>query len=191
MPEWIYFIHPPREDFAATMTDAEKQVWGEHAQRLEPAAALGQAEPDGQDDARQADGRAVEPVAVLDEDAPGGVPEVIQEHIDAERRRPVGDGHADAVDGDGAADQQQGPGERRGAEGDAVRVTDPRTVARLAKAWADQGWPAEPDDSGSGITAPFNAPSQGPPPWNVYRIEPRSATVALGTEPGGLTRFRF
>jgi uncharacterized protein YciI len=35
MPEWIYFIHPPREDFAATMTDAEKQVWGEHAQRLQ------------------------------------------------------------------------------------------------------------------------------------------------------------
>ena len=76
-------------------------------------------------------------------------------------------------------------------EGDAVRVTDRPTVERLAKAWADQGWPAEPDDSGSGITAPFNAPSQGPPPWNVYRIEPRSATVALGTEPGGLTRFRF
>jgi hypothetical protein len=49
----------------------------------------------------------------------------------------------------------------------------------------------EPDESGSGITAPFNAPSQGPPPWNVYRIEPRSATVVSSTEPGGLTRFRF
>jgi len=76
-------------------------------------------------------------------------------------------------------------------EGDAVRVTDSGEVARLAKAWADSGWPAEPDDSGSGITAPFNAPSQGPPPWNVYRIEPHSATVVSGTEPGGLTRFRF
>jgi hypothetical protein len=76
-------------------------------------------------------------------------------------------------------------------EGDAVRVTAPSDVARIAKAWADQGWPAEPDDSGSGITAPFNAPSQGPPPWNVYRIEPRSATVVLSAEPGGLTRFRF
>lgn len=29
MPEWIYFIHPPRDDFAATMTDAEKAVWAE------------------------------------------------------------------------------------------------------------------------------------------------------------------
>ena len=76
-------------------------------------------------------------------------------------------------------------------EGDAARVTDPAVVARIAKAWADSGWPAEPDESGSGITAPFNAPSQGPPPWHVYRVEPRSATVVLGTEPGGLTRFKF
>jgi hypothetical protein len=76
-------------------------------------------------------------------------------------------------------------------EGDASRVTDPATVARVAKAWADHGWPAEPDESGSGITAPFNAPALGPPPWNVYRIDPRSAIVALGTEPGGLTRFTF
>jgi hypothetical protein len=76
-------------------------------------------------------------------------------------------------------------------EGNAARVTDSASVARAAKAWADNGWPAEPDQSGSGITAPFNAPSQGPPPWNVHRIEPRSATVVLGTEPGGLTRFRF
>jgi Pyridoxamine 5'-phosphate oxidase len=76
-------------------------------------------------------------------------------------------------------------------EGDAARVTEPSALARIAKAWADQGWPAEPDESGSGITAPFNAPSQGPPPWNVYRIAPHSATVVLSAEPGGLTRFRF
>lgn len=76
-------------------------------------------------------------------------------------------------------------------EGDAERVTDPTQVARIAKAWADDGWPAEPDPSGTGITAPFNAPSQGPPPWNVYRVEPRSAIVTLGVEPGGLTRFTF
>ena len=76
-------------------------------------------------------------------------------------------------------------------EGDAARVTDARIVARVAKAWADNGWPAEPAEGGSGITAPFNAPSQGPPPWNVYRVTPRSATVVLGTEPGGLTRFKF
>ncbi|MBV8237036.1 MAG: pyridoxamine 5'-phosphate oxidase family protein [Acidimicrobiia bacterium] len=76
-------------------------------------------------------------------------------------------------------------------EGHAARVTDPQLVARVANAWADGGWPAEPDETGTGITAPFNAPSQGPPPWHVYRIESRSATVALGTDPGGLSRFRF
>ena len=76
-------------------------------------------------------------------------------------------------------------------EGDAARVTEPDALASTAKAWAEQGWPAEPDNSGLGITAPFNAPSQGPPPWNVYRIEPRSAIVTLTAEPGGLTRFRF
>lgn len=76
-------------------------------------------------------------------------------------------------------------------EGDAARVTERGALARIAKAWADQGWPAEPDASGTGLTAPFNAPAQGPPPWNVYRLEPRSAIVTLGTAPGGLTRFRF
>jgi len=76
-------------------------------------------------------------------------------------------------------------------EGDAVRVTDHDALARIAKAWSDQGWPAEPDPSGTGVTAPFNAPSQGPPPWHVYRIDARSATVVLSAEPGGLTRFRF
>jgi len=76
-------------------------------------------------------------------------------------------------------------------EGEATRVTDPAAIGRAAKAWAEGGWPAELDPAGPGITAPFNAPAQGPPPWNVYRIEPRSAVVALGTEPGGLSRFSF
>jgi hypothetical protein len=76
-------------------------------------------------------------------------------------------------------------------EGDAARETEPDLVARVAKAWAEEGWPAEPDETGTGITAPFNAPTQGPPPWNLYRITPRSATVVLGAEPGGLTRFTF
>jgi hypothetical protein len=43
-------------------------------------------------------------------------------------------------------------------EGDASRVTQPAAVARIAKAWADQGWPAEPEQTGSGITAPSTHP---------------------------------
>ena len=34
MPEWIYFIHPPRENFAATMTAEEEAVWDVHFERL-------------------------------------------------------------------------------------------------------------------------------------------------------------
>jgi uncharacterized protein YciI len=34
MSEWIYFLHVPREDFAATMTAAEREVWGRHLARL-------------------------------------------------------------------------------------------------------------------------------------------------------------
>ncbi|MGD0069216.1 MAG: YciI family protein [Streptosporangiaceae bacterium] len=42
MTEWIYFIHPPRDDFAATMTAAEKTVWAEHFERLQRLLASGQ-----------------------------------------------------------------------------------------------------------------------------------------------------
>ena len=33
MPEWIYIIHPPRENFARTMTPVEEEVWSRHWQR--------------------------------------------------------------------------------------------------------------------------------------------------------------
>src|SRR3954452_873274 len=35
MAEWIYFIHAPRENFAETMTDEERGVWGTHFERLQ------------------------------------------------------------------------------------------------------------------------------------------------------------
>jgi uncharacterized protein YciI len=41
MAEWIYFIHPPRDDFAATMTAEEKAVWAVHFDRLEHLLAEG------------------------------------------------------------------------------------------------------------------------------------------------------
>jgi len=41
MAEWIYFIHPPRENFAATMTDEEKAVWGVHFERFQRLLADG------------------------------------------------------------------------------------------------------------------------------------------------------
>jgi uncharacterized protein YciI len=41
MAEWIYFLHPPRDDFAATMTEEEQQVWGVHFERLQRLLAEG------------------------------------------------------------------------------------------------------------------------------------------------------
>lgn len=41
MAEWIYFLHPPRENFAATMTDEEGEVWLRHFERLQKLLAEG------------------------------------------------------------------------------------------------------------------------------------------------------
>lgn len=41
MAEWIYFIHPPRANFAATMTGEERAAWGEHFERLQRLLADG------------------------------------------------------------------------------------------------------------------------------------------------------
>jgi len=77
-------------------------------------------------------------------------------------------------------------------EGTAHKVTDPEVVAHIARIYATRGgWPAEPDESGHGLTAPFNAPGLGPPPWFVYRIDATSATSVLATGEGGSTRWTF
>ncbi len=76
--------------------------------------------------------------------------------------------------------------------GDVRRVTDAKTIADIAALWAAAGWPAQLDESGSGITAPFNAPALGPPPWFVYELKPRTATAVGTTEDApGSTRWRF
>jgi len=41
MAEWIYFIHPPRDNFAATMTNEEQAVWGVHFERFQRLLAEG------------------------------------------------------------------------------------------------------------------------------------------------------
>jgi hypothetical protein len=76
-------------------------------------------------------------------------------------------------------------------DGEAHKITDPATVAARAERWAAEGWPARVDDTGVAITAEYSAPSAGPPPWFVYRIELHTATALLTVEPGGATRWRF
>jgi uncharacterized protein YciI len=41
MADWICFLHPPRENFAATMTEHEQQVFGEHFAQLQRLLADG------------------------------------------------------------------------------------------------------------------------------------------------------
>jgi pyridoxine/pyridoxamine 5'-phosphate oxidase len=74
-------------------------------------------------------------------------------------------------------------------EGTAVRITDRPTLLRLAKRYADQGWPASV--SGEALTAEYSAPSAGPPPWNLYVVRPITAFGVATAEPSGATRWRF
>jgi hypothetical protein len=74
-------------------------------------------------------------------------------------------------------------------EGEAYRVTDRETLAKVAAAFRDGGWPAEAD--GDAITAPYSAQSAGPPPWQLYRFTARTAFGVGLPAPHGATRWRF
>ena len=74
-------------------------------------------------------------------------------------------------------------------EGHAARVTEPETVDALAAVYRDGGWPVEA--SGDTFTAPYSAPSAGPPPWYLYRFTLESAVGVATEEPHGATRWRF
>ena len=74
-------------------------------------------------------------------------------------------------------------------EGEAARVTDGPTLERLAALYREQGWPAEVE--GDAFTAPYSAPSAGPPPWHLYRFRFHTAFGVAGEEPHGATRWRF
>jgi hypothetical protein len=74
-------------------------------------------------------------------------------------------------------------------EGEAIRVTDKGPLERLAGRYRAVGWPAEVD--GAALTAPFSAPSAGPPPWQLYRFVLQIGFGVATEEPYGATRWRF
>lgn len=74
-------------------------------------------------------------------------------------------------------------------EGTARKVTDQATLERLAKRYDAQGWPASVQ--GDAFTAPYSAPSAGPPPWDLYEFTPTTAFGVASGEPHGATRWRF
>jgi nitroimidazol reductase NimA-like FMN-containing flavoprotein (pyridoxamine 5'-phosphate oxidase superfamily) len=74
-------------------------------------------------------------------------------------------------------------------EGRAERVTDEATLHRLAKRYAEGGWPATVQDGA--FTHEYSAPSAGPPPWNLYAVKPTTVFGVMSAKPGGATRWRF
>ena len=74
-------------------------------------------------------------------------------------------------------------------EGEAARVTDRPTLEQVAALYRAGGWPAEVE--GDAFTAPYSAPSAGPPPWHLYRFTFHTAFGVAGQEPYGATRWRF
>jgi hypothetical protein len=74
-------------------------------------------------------------------------------------------------------------------EGKAARVTDPSTLEAIAARYREIGWPAEVENDA--FTAPYSAPSAGPPPWHLYRFRFDTVYGVATTEPHGATRWRF
>jgi hypothetical protein len=74
-------------------------------------------------------------------------------------------------------------------EGHATRVTDTATLEALAAVYRDGGWPVQVE--GDAFTAPFSAPSAGPPPWHLFRLESHTVFGVAAAEPHGATRWRF
>ncbi len=74
-------------------------------------------------------------------------------------------------------------------EGEAERVREPAILERVAARYRESGWPAEVE--GDAFTAPFTAPSGGPPPWHVYRFAFHTVVGVANAEPHGATRWRF
>jgi hypothetical protein len=74
-------------------------------------------------------------------------------------------------------------------EGTARRVTDARTLRRIARRYNRQGWPARAERGA--FTAAYSAPSAGRPPWYLYALTPRVAIGVATKKPYGATRWRF
>ena len=74
-------------------------------------------------------------------------------------------------------------------EGEATRVTDQPALEAVAARYREGGWPAEVE--GDAFTAPYSAPSAGPPPWHLYRLTIHTAVGVATAEPYGATRWRF
>jgi hypothetical protein len=74
-------------------------------------------------------------------------------------------------------------------EGAAARVTDSTELRCVADAFNRGGWPAEV--AGDALTAEFSAPSAGPPPSYLYRLDPATVFALATGDPSGATKFQL
>ena len=74
-------------------------------------------------------------------------------------------------------------------EGEARRVTDAPTLEAIAAIYREAGWPVQVE--GDAFTAPYSAPSGGPPPWHLFRVTSHTVFAVAGAAPYGATRWRF
>ena len=74
-------------------------------------------------------------------------------------------------------------------EGEATKVDDGALMESVAAKFREVGWPVEVKDGR--LTAPFSAPSAGPPPWDFYRFRFHTVTGVATEEPYGATRWLF
>jgi nitroimidazol reductase NimA-like FMN-containing flavoprotein (pyridoxamine 5'-phosphate oxidase superfamily) len=74
-------------------------------------------------------------------------------------------------------------------EGQATRVDDPDTMRAVVALFNKGGWPVEV--KGGYLTAPYSAPTAGPPPWDLYRFRFHTGFGVATAEPHGGTKWRF
>lgn len=81
------------------------------------------------------------------------------------------------------------PGMDLAFEGEARRVADTPTLEAVAAVYREGGWPVQVEDDA--FTAPYSAPSAGPPPWHLFRLTAHTVFGVATAEPYGATRWRF
>ena len=74
-------------------------------------------------------------------------------------------------------------------DGEAKRVPDKATLERIAAHYRGVGWPTTVEKDA--LTAPYNAPSAGRPPYYLYRFVFDTVVAVASEAPNGATRWRF
>src|SRR2546426_7676204 len=74
-------------------------------------------------------------------------------------------------------------------EGETTKVDDLATMRAVIALFNEVGWPAEVKDGR--LTAPYSAPTAGPPPWDMYRFRFHTGFGVATAEPYGGTRRRI